>query len=520
MKSPLSSSTTATAAVAATILLLLAVLATDSHAFAPGGGGGGGGGGLVVLNTIISSSLSSSPLTARIHSNSVRRHIISSSPCLWASYPPSSPNEEDLELTRQIIMAHIQKMGLEDGNDDEDDEDEDNAAADEIDNFTDDENSLNIDDNDDDYPQNDLMIRAALGHTPVERTPVWLFRQAGRHLPEYRTYKTQVNRSFLEMLSYPNDVAECTMQPVRRYNVDAAILFSDILVIAEAMNVEVTMPGGVGIQVPCPLVGPADMEARLPNKEHITKEFVMDKLGHVMESIRLIRSRMKAENISIPLIGFSAAPWTLLFYMVGGSSKKNTHIGMEWLHSHPDASRELLDMLTNIIVEYMSLQVENGAHMLQLFEAMGMMIEPKEFEEFAMPTLRIIASELKGRYPHVPLMVFARGASYANAELSKAGYDVITIDGSVNRSDARGIVDGRAGLQGNYDPALLIEENGNTIDSVKETARQYLQELGPQRLIANLGEGLGGKESPVLVNAFVEAIHEESERMIREGKVE
>jgi len=313
-------------------------------------------------------------------------------------------------------------------------------------------------------------------------------------------------------------VAECTMQPVRRYNLDAAILFSDILVIAEAMNIEVTMPGGVGILVPCPLLGPADMKERLPSKDTLDVIFVQDKLGHVMESIQLIRKRMADEDISIPLIGFSAAPWTLLFYMVGGSSKKRQEIGMKWLHEHPTESRELLDMLTTVVIEYMSQQVESGAHMLQLFEAMGMMIEEKEFNEFAMPCLKKIGSELKARYPDVPLMVFSRGASYANEELSKLEcYDVVTIDGTVDRSTIRGIVDGRTGLQGNYDPRELIVDNGKTPETVKETAKELLVALGPQRLIANLGEGLGGKESPELVDAFVEAIHEESEKMIQEA---
>ncbi|KAL9184708.1 hypothetical protein ACHAXT_012678 [Thalassiosira profunda] len=420
--------------------------------------------------------------------------------------PPAAPTthsaasqDEDLELTRQIIMAHVKKMGLDDEGVEVDDE------------------SLPSHNKDpEDYPMNDLMIRAALGRDDVERTPVWLFRQAGRHLPEYQAYKQKTGRSFLDILSYPEDVAECTMQPVRRYDMDAAILFSDILVIAEALNIEVTMPGGVGIQVPCPLVGPADMKERLPAKESLNKDFVYDRLGHVMESVRLIRAQMKEEGISIPLIGFSAAPWTLLFYMVGGSSKRNQHIGMEWLHSHPDASKELLDILTTIVVEYMAEQVENGAHMLQLFEAMGMMIEPKEFDQFAMPCLEKIAAELKGRYPDVPLMVFSRGASFANEALSKLGYDVVTIDGSVDRSVARDVVGGRTGLQGNYDPRELIEENGKTVDTVRQTAKELLETLGPQRLVANLGEGLGGKESPELVNAFVEAIHEESERMISE----
>ena len=369
-----------------------------------------------------------------------------------------------------------------------------------------------------DYPDNDLMMRAALGRSAVERTPVWLFRQAGRHLPEYRAYKAKVGRSFLGMLSHPEDVAECTLQPVRRYDVDAAILFSDILVVAEAMNVEVTMPGGVGIQVPCPLVGPADMRERLPRASSLDGDFVRDKLGHVMESVRLIRTKMREEDISIPLIGFSAAPWTLLFYMVGGSSKKNQRVGMEWLVNHPEASRELLDMLTTVVIEYMSEQVESGAHMLQLFEAMGMMIDEDEFGTYAMPCLEKIARELKARYPDVPLMVFARGASHANAKLSTLGYDVVTIDGGVDRSVARDVVGGRAGLQGNYDPRELVAGGtGNTVETVRSSAVGLLEALGPQRLIANLGEGLGGGESPELVAAFVDAIHEESERMILRG---
>ena len=414
----------------------------------------------------------------------------------------STSSEEDLELTRQIIMSHLAKQsGSIYG-----------------------ESLLPAHISDpEDYPDNDLMIRAALGRSATERTPVWLFRQAGRHLPEYTAYKKEVGRNFLEMLSYPQDVAECTLQPVRRYDVDAAILFSDILVIAEAFNVKVTMPGGVGIQVPCPLVGPADMRERIPKKDEIGRDFVQQRLGHVMESVRLIRKKMKEEIIEVPLIGFSAAPWTLLFYMVGGSSKKNNEIGVKWLKEHPEASLDLLDRLTTVIIEYMSQQVENGAHMLQLFEAMGMMIDEGNFREFAMPCLEKIAKELKAKYPDVPLMVFARGASFANDELSKLGYDVVTIDGSVDRSKARDIVGDRAGLQGNYDPRELIPDGGdgksvNTVETVRGTAIELLNSLGTQRLIANLGEGLGGKESPELVNAFVEAIHDESERMINEQK--
>jgi len=341
----------------------------------------------------------------------------------------ASSNEEDLELTRQIILAHIAKMNQQqDHHTEETGKDEEDTVMDPTQkeqNPSSSSSSLSsvsttvIDTPTRIYhvpprPAQDLLLRVALGESPdtCTQTPVWLFRQAGRHLPEYNEYKKQVGRSFLEMLFHPTDVAECTMQPLRRYHVDAAILFSDILVLPQALGIDITMPGGVGIQVPNPLTSPEDMTLRIPyTVQDMTPSFVQDKLGYVMESISLIRKKMVEENLDKPLIGFSAAPYTLFYYMIGGTSKKNTNIGSYWLEHYPEASRQLLQLLTQLVIEYMTEQIERGGHALQLFEAMGMTVNEQEFDKWCLPCLKDIGDTLRRRFGNqVPLMVFARGA--------------------------------------------------------------------------------------------------------------
>ena len=344
--------------------------------------------------------------------------------------------------------------------------------------------------------QNDLILRAARGEA-VERAPVWMMRQAGRYLPEYRAARE--GYTFFETCRMPNLVSELTIQPVRRFEIDAAIVFSDILVVPIAMGMDVKMVAGTGPVLPDPIVSPADL-SRLRSPD------VDEELGYVFDAIRVTRNDLEG---CVPLIGFSGAPWTLMAYMVEGGGSKSFSRARSWLHLEPRASHRLLDQLTDVVIEYLLGQIQAGAQMIQLFDSWAGLLGPDMFRRFELPQLRRIASALKAAHPEVPLTVFARGAHYALEDLVESDYDVISLDWTIDPAQARVRTQERITLQGNMDPAVLFA----TENVIRSEVRRMIDGFGVQQYIANLGHGMMPEHDPDRAAVFVEAVHSISSQL-------
>ena len=339
--------------------------------------------------------------------------------------------------------------------------------------------------------ENDLVIRAAR-RQPSERTPVWMMRQAGRYLPEYRALRAE--EAFFEVCRTPELAAEVTLQPLERFPLDAAIIFSDILVVPQAMGMEVLLVKGEGPKLPEPLNSPNDLGRLL-------RPDVRRELGYVFDAITLTRTRLSGRA---PLIGFCGAPWTLMTYMVEGGGSKSFVKSRSWLYRYPSASKELLMQLVDILVDYLVGQADAGAQVLQVYDTWAGLLGPVEFEEFVLPGLSEIARRVKEARPEVPLIVFARGAHHANEALSKTEFDVVGLDWTIDPAVARTQVDNRAALQGNLDPAVLYAEP----ETIRREVRRMLGAFGPVGHIANLGHGMHPDHDPDHARAFVEAVGE------------
>lgn len=333
--------------------------------------------------------------------------------------------------------------------------------------------------------QNDLLLRAARGEA-VERVPVWLMRQAGRVLPEYRATRARA-KNFVEFVKNPELASEVTIQPVDILGVDAAIIFSDILVIPEAMGLPYQMIEAKGPWFEKTIKTKADIDAlRIAEASD---------LDYVMQALTITK---KALNQRVPLIGFCGAPWTIFAYMVEGSGSKTFSKAKQFLYTQPQLAHALLEKITLSSIQYLKGQVKAGADLLQIFDSWAGVLSQSMYEEFA---LRYISKICDALSPEVPVTVFAKDAHYAVAQIARTKCSVIGLDWTMDPQTARANAAGKT-LQGNADPCLLYADEATL---VRET-NHMLSAFGKTSYICNLGHGLYPDLDKEKVKLFVDTV--------------
>ncbi len=322
--------------------------------------------------------------------------------------------------------------------------------------------------------QNDLLLRAAR-HMPTERTPVWMMRQAGRYLPEYRAVRAKT--TFLDLCKTPELAAEVTIQPVDLVGVDAAIIFSDILVVPEALGMELVVEEGKGgPRFPHPLRRREDVAALRP-------EGAVERLRYVYDALALTKKELADR---VPLIGFAGAPWTLACYAVEGGGTKSFDTVKRMMYAEPDLLHTLLDQLTETAGDYLVEQTRAGADIVQIFDTWAGLLSKETFLEFSLPYIMRMVERVKSS-SSVPVIVFARGASTALAEIAATGCDVVGLDWTVDIGEARTLLGPSIALQGNLDPVVLYAPP----EVIEEETRSILAFHGPTPgHIFNLGHGI------------------------------
>ena len=358
--------------------------------------------------------------------------------------------------------------------------------------------------------KNDLLLRTARNE-PVPRAPCWAMRQAGRYLPQY--HKEKGGRDFFDCCRSPEIASNLTIQPIDEFNgpndehvlLDAAIIFSDILVIPQALGMEVIMEDKKGPVFPKPLKSPADQQYM----QVLTKKVdVQEELGYVFDAITLTRKKLKGR---VPLYGFCGAPWTLLCYMVEGGGTKIFKEVKTWINQYGEQSKKLLQKLAEVCVDYLARQAEAGAQILQVFDSWAGELSPADFGEFALPYLRHIADKLPGRLKEleceiVPMTVFAKGAWYALEDLCKTNYDIIGLDWLHDPAEAYRLTQAHGKVvQGNLDPGVLYGSEANLRAKVEKMVDGFGK--GKQGWICNLGHGVTPFVNKEMLRIFLEEVH-------------
>jgi len=343
--------------------------------------------------------------------------------------------------------------------------------------------------------KNDLLLRALL-REPVERTPVWIMRQAGRYLPEYRAVRAEAG-DFMSVCSNPDLACEVTMQPLRRYALDAAILFSDILTIPDAMGLGLYFVSGEGPKFERPVQSAAAIkELQQPDVEQ--------KLGYVFEAVRTIRREL---NGDVPLIGFAGSPWTVATYMVEGQSSREFATIKGLAKEDPAAMSALLDLVARTTTDYLNAQIAAGAQAVMVFDTWGGALEADDYRRYSLASMQQIVDgltrESDGR--RVPVILFTKGAGPLLSDMAQTGCDALGVDWTTDLATAREYVEDQVALQGNLNPATLRESPEVIRQGVADVLASYGN--GPGHVF-NLGHGITPDIDPEHLGALIDAVHE------------
>ncbi|MES2703957.1 MAG: uroporphyrinogen decarboxylase [Bacteroidota bacterium] len=338
--------------------------------------------------------------------------------------------------------------------------------------------------------KNDLLLRALRGEE-LSRPPVWMMRQAGRYLPDY--IKLREKYDFFTRVQTPELACEITLQPVDQVGVDAAIIFSDILVIPQAMGMTVLMEEGKGPLLPSVIKTEQDIDALITTD-------TAERLDYVMKALSLTKQEL---NGRVPLIGFAGAPWTLLCYMVEGKGSKTFDKAKQFCFTQPELAHRLLQKITDVTITYLKAQVQAGADTVQVFDSWSGMLSPADFKIFAQPYLVQIADALSD---YAPVILFPKGSWYAMADLAKTSAAGLGLDWSVTPQLARQMTGNNITLQGNFDPSKLLAP----ISQIKKEVKAMIDGFGTSRYVANLGHGILPHVPVDHARAFVDAVKEYS----------
>jgi len=336
--------------------------------------------------------------------------------------------------------------------------------------------------------KNDLFLRALKGET-VERPPVWMMRQAGRYLPEFRALRDKYD--FFTRCRMPEIAAEITVQPIRIVKPDAAILFSDILVIPQAMGIDVEMRENIGPWVPNPIRSAKDVEnVIVPNIE--------ETLGYVMDAIKVTKEML---NDEVPLIGFAGSPWTILCYAVEGKGSKSFDIAKGFCFSQPEVAHALLQKITDTTILYLKEKVRAGVNAVQIFDSWGGMLSPVDYQTFSWFYINQIVDALS---EITPVIVFGKGCWFALGEMAQSKASALGVDWTCSAKNARLFTENKITLQGNFDPSRLL----SPIPTIKKMVHEMIDEFGKDQYIVNLGHGILPHIPVDHAKAFIEAVKE------------